>query len=113
MPSMEREYSSSVGSKASETEGEARKHEPLPPMLDEASARLGAAVVRRKIADRIARRQAAEQGPEPGADSRAARAASSSGAPLPAALQQKFGSSLGADLSAVRVHTGAESEAAA
>jgi hypothetical protein len=41
------------------------------------------------------------------------RAASSSGAPLPHALQRKFESSLGADLSNVRIHTGTESAQAA
>jgi hypothetical protein len=42
-----------------------------------------------------------------------AAAASSSGHALPGAVQRKFESSLGADLSSVRVHTGAESHVAA
>ncbi|HTJ40625.1 MAG TPA: DUF4157 domain-containing protein [Kofleriaceae bacterium] len=42
-----------------------------------------------------------------------ARAASSSGAQLPADVQTRFEGSLGADLAAVRVHTGADSAAAA
>ena len=42
-----------------------------------------------------------------------ARAASSSGAPLPTHVQRQFEGSLGADLSAVRVHTGGASAEAA
>ncbi len=42
-----------------------------------------------------------------------ARAAASSGAPLPAALRDRFESSLGADLGGVRVHTGEASATAA
>lgn len=42
-----------------------------------------------------------------------ARAASTSGAPLPDGLRTKFESSLGADLGAVRTHTGSASAAAA
>ena len=48
-----------------------------------------------------------------GADAAVAPAASSSGAPLPQAIMRKFESSLGTDLSAVRVHTGTESQTAA
>lgn len=48
-----------------------------------------------------------------GADLAVERAASSSGASLPSHLQRQFESSLGADLSSVRVHTGADSQAAA
>lgn len=48
-----------------------------------------------------------------GADAAVARAASSSGSALPGHLQRQFEASLGADLSSVRVHTGAESQAAA
>jgi hypothetical protein len=47
------------------------------------------------------------------ADELLARASFSSGSPLPTDLQRKFESSLGTDLSAVRVHTGSESETAA
>lgn len=47
-----------------------------------------------------------------GADSAVAAASSSSGSPLPANLQRKFESSLGADLSGVRVHIGGSSSAA-
>ncbi|MBL9020395.1 MAG: DUF4157 domain-containing protein [Myxococcales bacterium] len=47
-----------------------------------------------------------------GAESAVAAASSSSGSPLPDTLMRKFESSLGADLSGVRVHTGAESAAA-
>jgi Domain of unknown function (DUF4157) len=41
------------------------------------------------------------------------KAAGSSGTPLPTQVQRQFESSLGADLSSVRVHTGAESQQAA
>jgi hypothetical protein len=41
------------------------------------------------------------------------RAAGSNGAPLPSGIMRKFESSLGADLSGVRVHTGGDSEQAA
>ena len=54
-----------------------------------------------------------DNGVAAGADAAVERAASSSGAPLPGELQEKFGASLGADLSSVRVHTGAESAGAA
>ncbi len=47
------------------------------------------------------------------ADEAVAGAASSSGSPLPAPLLRKFESSLGADLSSVRVHTGDASATAA
>jgi hypothetical protein len=50
---------------------------------------------------------------EAGAEGAVATASTSSGAPLPAGLLEKFEGSLGADLSAVRVHTGGESAAAA
>jgi hypothetical protein len=48
-----------------------------------------------------------------GAEDAVATASSSSGSALPDALLPKFENSLGADLSSVRVHTGAESAAAA
>jgi len=48
-----------------------------------------------------------------GADAVVQRAAGSSGAPLPSTVRDRFESSLGADLSAVRVHTGAASADAA
>jgi Domain of unknown function (DUF4157) len=47
------------------------------------------------------------------ADAAVASATTSSGAPLPSGLMRKFESSLGADLSAVRVHTGGTSADAA
>lgn len=47
------------------------------------------------------------------ADAAVSTAASSSGSSLPTALMRKFESSLGTDLSSVRVHTGTESTAAA
>jgi hypothetical protein len=48
-----------------------------------------------------------------GAEHAVAAASSSSGTALPETLMRKFESSLGADLSSVRVHTGAESQLAA
>jgi hypothetical protein len=48
-----------------------------------------------------------------GADAAVERAAGTSGHALPAPLRERFESSLGADLSAVRVHTGDDSAAAA
>jgi hypothetical protein len=48
-----------------------------------------------------------------GAEDAVSRASSSSGAALPSGVRDRFESSLGADLSSVRVHTGAESAAAA
>ncbi len=52
-------------------------------------------------------------GVRPGADAAVAQASSSAGSALPDGVRSKFESSLGADLSSVRVHTGAESAAAA
>lgn len=49
----------------------------------------------------------------PGAAARVDRAANESGAPLPDEVRGRFESSLGADLSGVRVHTGSASAAAA
>ena len=54
-----------------------------------------------------------DNGVADGAEHAVATAATSSGAALPAAIQRKFESSLGADLSSVRVHTGGESQNAA
>src|ERR1700733_3368902 len=48
-----------------------------------------------------------------GADSAIATASSSSGQSLPGEIQRKFETSLGTDLSSVRVHTGGESQSAA
>src|SRR6185312_164667 len=62
----------------------------------------------------IARKAARDDnGVEAGADQAIATAASSSGMALPSPIMRKFESSLGADLSGVRVHTGAESQSAA
>jgi len=49
----------------------------------------------------------------PGAESMVARASGSASHALPSQLQQKFSTSLGADLSGVRVHTGGASNSAA
>lgn len=54
-----------------------------------------------------------DNGVADGADAAIARASGSSGAALPEAVMRKFEASLGTDLSSVRVHTGAASEAAA
>lgn len=54
-----------------------------------------------------------ENGVAEGADIAIASAASSNGTSLPEPVMRKFESSLGADLSSVRVHTGSESESAA
>ncbi|MFT3695791.1 MAG: DUF4157 domain-containing protein [Kofleriaceae bacterium] len=58
-------------------------------------------------------RKADGNGVRDGAEDAVARASSSSGMSLPGTLMRKFESSLGADLSNVRVHTGGESQAAA
>jgi hypothetical protein len=61
----------------------------------------------------IQRKARDANGVEEGAGDAVARASSSSGAALPEGLMRKFESSLGADLSGVRVHTGGESADAA
>ncbi|HEY0254098.1 MAG TPA: DUF4157 domain-containing protein [Kofleriaceae bacterium] len=58
-------------------------------------------------------RKADGNGVGDGAEDAVARASGSSGMSLPGTVMRKFESSLGADLSSVRVHTGAESQAAA
>jgi hypothetical protein len=59
------------------------------------------------------RRKADGNGVQAHAEEALDRAANSTGAPLPTTLQSKFETSLGADLSNVRIHTGSESAAAA
>ena len=54
-----------------------------------------------------------DNGAAAGADAAVAQASGSSGAPLPDDVRGRFEGSLGADLSGVRVHTGAASAAAA
>jgi hypothetical protein len=54
-----------------------------------------------------------DNGVAAGAEHAVERASSSSGAPLPAELRGRFEASLGADLSSVRLHTGAASQSAA
>jgi len=54
----------------------------------------------------VQRRARDANGVADGADDAVAAASSSHGSPLPATLMRKFESSLGADLSSVRVHTG-------
>ncbi len=69
------------------------------------SARLFPGALMRKARD--------SNGVAEGADEAVAQASSASGSPLPGDVRERFESSLGADLSAVRVHTGADSVAAA
>ena len=69
-----------------------------------------------KVRLRALRRRAddSSNGVSAGAAGAVDRAASSStGSPLPGAIAETFGASLGADLSAVRVHTGSDSAEAA
>jgi hypothetical protein len=61
----------------------------------------------------LIQREVADGGVAPDADAAVAAAGSSSGNPLPEGVRGSFESSLGADLSGVRVHTGAESQTAA
>jgi hypothetical protein len=70
---------------------------------------------REPIASGLIQRKAERDGNGVAGDAATAvdTAASSSGAPLPETLQRKFESSLGTDLSSVRVHTGGASETAA
>jgi hypothetical protein len=65
------------------------------------------AAIRRKVA------RAASGTALPSAADAVDRAAGDSGRPLPDDIRDRFGASLGADLSSVRVHTGADSAAAA
>ncbi len=68
----------------------------------------------RPVASGILSRKARDaSGVAPEAEQAVAAAASSSGFALPGALQRKFESSLGVDLSGVRLHTGAASETSA
>jgi hypothetical protein len=64
------------------------------------------------ISGLLARKARDANGVADGAEHAVATASSSSGQPLPEMLMRKFESSLGADLSGVRVHTGSESAAA-
>jgi hypothetical protein len=59
------------------------------------------------------RKQRDQNGVQPDAEAAVSAASTSSGQALPDALMRKFESSLGADLSSVRIHTSAESAAAA
>lgn len=61
----------------------------------------------------VQRRARDANGVAEGAEHAVSVASSSSGSPLPDTLMRKFESSLGADLSGVRVHTGGDSERAA
>lgn len=63
------------------------------------------------LADRFGPRDG--NGVAAAADAAVDRAAGSSGSPLPGDLRERFESSLGADLSGVRIHTGSESATAA
>jgi hypothetical protein len=86
--------------------GEPLRHVPLAPGRLPASAKLfPGAMLMRKARD--------ANGVATGADEAVARASSSSGAALPGEVRARFESSLGADLSGVRVHTGGASAEAA
>jgi hypothetical protein len=61
----------------------------------------------------LLQRDADGNGVAPGADAAVAAAGSSSGIPLPGDMRGRFESSLGTDLSSVRVHTGGASQTAA
>jgi hypothetical protein len=68
------------------------------------------------LTGQIRRKLLRKAGPDevrPDAEDQVARASGSSGSPLPAQVQRKFEDSLGADLSGVRLHSGAESASAA
>lgn len=66
------------------------------------------------VASGLVQRKARDaNGVTDGAEHAVAAASASSGSPLPATLMRRFESSLGADLSSVRVHTGGASEHAA
>ncbi|HET9992027.1 MAG TPA: DUF4157 domain-containing protein, partial [Kofleriaceae bacterium] len=85
----------------------------LAPGLMSRSAKLDAP--EKPIASGLIARKAArdDNGVADGADAAIAKAGSSSGSSLPEPIMRKFESSLGADLSSVRVHTGADSASAA
>lgn len=68
---------------------------------------------KRTLTSHLLRRVRDDHGVAPDADAHVERAASSTGSPLPGDLRDRFEGSLGADLSAVRVHTGADSQIAA
>lgn len=95
---MERKYDSG-GDLNGGSNPTARTHEPGKATLTDGL------VLQRKARD--------ENGVAEGAEQLVSRAASGSGEPLPGELRTKFESSLGADLGAVRVHTGADSVGAA
>ena len=65
------------------------------------------------VASGIVMRKSDGNGVAEGAEDAVAKAAGGSGTALPGPLMHKFEASLGADLSSVRVHTGADSAAAA
>jgi hypothetical protein len=74
------------------------------------TARLAARRIDRKADDATARD---DNGVAAGADTAVSNAASSTGAPLPDVVRERFEASVGADLSGVRVHTGDASADAA
>ncbi len=89
------------------SDGEAARDDAGASSSLQAAARQRRMVQRRRGADGDGRDVAAS------AQSELERAGAQSGAPLPDGLKQKFEGSLGADLGDVRVHTGAQSAAAA
>lgn len=79
--------------------------QPLPSTGVPGKSTLSAKLFRRSSRD--------DNGVEAGAEEHVERASGSSGSALPGELRERFETSLGADLSGVRVHTGPESEGAA
>jgi hypothetical protein len=90
-------------------EGDAADDEPAPRPVAPGRVPLTA----RLLPPFLYRKRSGAGGVDDGAEDAVARAAGSSGAPLPADVRARFEQSLGADLSTVRVHTGAASARAA
>jgi hypothetical protein len=96
--------------------GDARQQAEEEPVEHRLSALHPDSTIATYLAKRLIQRRAAGRAPTVApaeAAERLRRAEGAGGAPLPQALEHKFSSSLGADLKDVRVHTGAESAAAA
>jgi hypothetical protein len=81
--------------------------------LADATSPLATAARQRRLVQRRRGQGGDARDVAPGAEAELERADAQTGAPLPDGLKQKFEGSLGADLSAVRVHTGAPSAQAA
>ena len=110
-PSLSSGHEQLVSVDGAETRGGESASFAAPSMLS--ASGLPQSVIARKINRRQAQRQADGNGVAPHAAEAVSRAGGESGAALPGSVQRKFEGSLGADLSGVRVHTGASSAAAA